>query len=141
MTIAWSALAGLLLGCCVLLSYGLPLLGLLALAVLLVARSWPPLPMAAGTAAGVVLAFAAYGFAWWEAYPVLNDRYWDGLAGDRPAAYWLWGDLAALLISRRAAPRRGLAALVAALAPGATGSSSCWWRPRRPRCWWRTCPG
>ena len=67
--LAWSVLAGLLLGGCVMLSYGLPLLGLLALAVLWSARSWRPLPVAAAAALAVVLVFAAVGFAWWEAYP------------------------------------------------------------------------
>jgi hypothetical protein len=97
--VAWSIVAGLLLGWCMLLSYGLPLLALLALAVLLAARSWLPLPVAVVSAGVVVLGFAALGFAWWEAYPVLNDRYWDGLAARRPAAYWLWGNLAALALS------------------------------------------
>ena len=110
--VGWSVVAGLLLGCCVMLSYGLVLLGPLALAVLAAARSWRPLPVAAGAARCVVLAFAAYGFAWWEAYPVVNDRYWDGLATDRPAAYWLWGDLAALLISAGPLLGAGLATLV-----------------------------
>jgi hypothetical protein len=81
------------------LSYGLPLLGILAVAVLVLARNWRPLPWAAGAALAVVLAFAAFGFAWWEAYPVLVDRYWDGIASRRPAAYWMWGDLAALAVS------------------------------------------
>ena len=97
--VAWSVVAGLLLGCCVLLSYGLPLLGFLALAVLVVARSWLPLPVAAGAAVVPVAVFAAAGFVWWEAYPVLHDRYWDGIAADRPAAYWMWGNLAALVVS------------------------------------------
>jgi len=96
---AWSALAGLLLGYCVLMSYGLPLLGVLAVAVLLVARSWRPLPVTALVASGVVLAFAAAGFRLWEAYPVLRDRYFDGIASVRPAGYWVWADLAALCLS------------------------------------------
>jgi hypothetical protein len=96
--VAWSVLAGLLLGYCVLLSYGLPLLGFLAVAVLLCARSWLPLPIAAATALAVVLGFAAAGFAWWQAYPVLVDRYHDGIAAERPFSYWVWGNLAALLI-------------------------------------------
>jgi hypothetical protein len=95
----WSLLAGVLLGYCVMLSYGLPLLAVLALAVLAAARSWFPLPFAAAAALGVVLAFAAAGFAWWEALSVLRERYWAGVASDRPTAYWLWGDLAALLFS------------------------------------------
>ena len=97
--VGWSVLAGLLLGSCVFLSYGLPLLGLLALAVLVLGRSWRPLPLAVAAALAVVAAFAVAGFAWWEAYPVLVDRYWDGVAAERPQAYWVWGNLGALLIS------------------------------------------
>lgn len=96
---AWAVLAGLLLGYCVMLSYGLPLLGVLALAVLLAARQWWPLPIAAAAALGVVLVFAAAGFAWWEAFPVLQQRYWDGVASRRPPQYWLWGNLAAFAVS------------------------------------------
>lgn len=81
---AWAVLAGLLLGYCVMLSYGLPLLGVLALAVLFAVRQWWPLPIAAAAALGVVLVFAAGGFAWWEAFPVLQQRYWDGVASRRP---------------------------------------------------------
>jgi hypothetical protein len=98
----------------VLLSYGLVLLGPLALAVLAAARSWRPLPIAALAALAVVLVFAAYGFAWWEAFPVVRERYWDGIAADRPAAYWLWGDLAALLVSAGPVLGAGLGALAAA---------------------------
>ncbi|MEQ4524448.1 hypothetical protein [Nocardioides kribbensis] len=111
--LAWSTLAGLLLGAMVMTSYGLPLLGLTALAVLALARSWLPLPVAAGAALVVVLGFAAGGFAWWEAYPVLHDRYWEGIAADRPASYWLWGNLAALVLS--AGPLLGSALAVAGL--------------------------
>lgn len=97
--VGWGVLAGLLLGWCVMSSYGLPLLGLPCLAVLWLARRWSPLPVAAAAALAVVLGFAALGFAWWDAYPVLVDRYWDGIAATRPAAYWTWGNLGALLVS------------------------------------------
>ena len=97
--VAWAVAAGLLLGWCVLCSYGLPLLGVLALAVLAVARSWWPLPVAAVAASALVGGFALAGFVWWDAYPVLVERYWAGIASDRPAAYWMWGNLAALLVS------------------------------------------
>lgn len=109
---AWGVGAGLLLGYCVMLSYGLPLLGVLALGVLFLGRSWRPLPWAAGAALTVVLAFAAFGFAWWEAYPVLADRYWDGIASRRPGTYWVWADLAALAVS--AGPIVGASVAVAA---------------------------
>jgi hypothetical protein len=94
-----SGLAGLVLGCCVFLSYGLPLLGVLALAVLLVARNPRPVVGAVVGVAVVVTAFALAGFRWWEAYPVLRERYYAGIASVRPAAYWVWGDLAALAFS------------------------------------------
>ncbi len=112
-TIGWSLVAGLLLGCCVMLSYGLPLLGLLALAVLAVARSWRPLPIAAVAAFGVVLGFAAAGFAWWEAFPQLRERYWRGLASERPGGYWTWANLAALGLCGGPALGAGLGRLVA----------------------------
>ena len=91
--------AGLLLGLCVYLSYGLLLLGILALTVLWVGRSWRPLPWAVGGALVVVAAFTAAGFSWWEAYPVLRERYYDGVASDRSYAYWVWADVAAWTFS------------------------------------------
>ncbi|GAA4120147.1 glycosyltransferase family 39 protein [Nocardioides fonticola] len=107
--LAWSVLAGLLFGAAVMMSYGLPLLGLLALAVLAAARSWKPLVPTALAALAVVVGFAVGGFAWWEAYPVLSRRYWDGIASIRPASYWMWGNLAALLISMGPVVAAGLA--------------------------------
>ena len=98
-SVPWALVAGLLLGYCVMLSYGLPLLSVLAVAVLVVARNWRPLPWAVLSALAVVLTFAALGFLWWEALPVLRERYYDGAANHRPAAYWLWGNLGALVFS------------------------------------------
>lgn len=97
--VGWSVLAGLVLGSCLLLSYGLALLGFLALGVLAAARSWRPMPIAAAAATVPILAMAAAGYALWEAFPVLRERYLDGLASDRPASYWWWGNLAALFLS------------------------------------------
>jgi hypothetical protein len=112
----WGLGAGALLGYCVMLSYGLPLLAVLAVAIAVLARRgwtvlWSVL-WAALAAVAVVLAFALAGFAWWEAYPVLVERYWAGIARRRPAAYWLWGNLAALAVS--AGPLVGSAVAVAA---------------------------
>ncbi|WP_375001842.1 hypothetical protein [Aeromicrobium sp. CTD01-1L150] len=87
--------AGLVLGYCVFLSYGLLLLGILAVAVLWVARSWRPLPWALGAALAVAGTFAVLGFAWWDAYPVLHERYLAGIASERPYWYWVWGSVAA----------------------------------------------
>jgi hypothetical protein len=108
---AWSVVAGLLLGYAVMLSYGLPLLAILALAILFLGRSWRPLLPAAVTAAGVVLTYAAFGFDYLAALHALHGRYWDGVARHRPAGYWMWGDLAALVCS--AGPLLGAAVAVA----------------------------
>ena len=110
-SVPWAIVAGLLLGYCVMLSYGLPLLGVLAVAVLVVARTWRPLPWAVLGALAVVLSFAALGFLWWEALPVLRERYWDGAANHRPGAYWVWGNLAALVFSAGPLVGAGLAML------------------------------
>jgi hypothetical protein len=109
--VAWAVLAGLLLGTSVLMSYGLPLIGLIALGVLAAARRWWPLPVAGASALVVVLTLVPFGFAWWDAYPVLAERYWRGLAKERPAAYWTWGNLGALLICGGPALGAGLARL------------------------------
>jgi hypothetical protein len=109
--LGWAALAGLLLGLGVLMSYGMPLMGVLAVAVLVAARSWRPLPVAAVAALVPVLGFAAMGFAWWDAYPVLKERYFDGIAADRPLSYWWWGNLAALVVSAGPLLGAGLASV------------------------------
>ena len=98
-----AALAGLLFGWCVMESYGLLLLGALAVAVLVAARGPAGQRLGTGAVAAaaasvVVLTFAALGFAWWEAYPVLHERYWAGLASSRPSWYWVFGNLAALVL-------------------------------------------
>ncbi len=97
--VLWSLVAGLLLGYVVMMSYGLPLMGVLAVVVLVLARSWWPLPIVGLTAVAVVLGFAAYGFYYWDALPALRIRYYEGVASQRPPAYWMWGDFAALVIS------------------------------------------
>jgi hypothetical protein len=89
-SVGWSVLAGLMLGYAVMLSYGLPLLGVLALAVLLTARSWFPLVFATVAALAVVVAFGLAGFSYTEALPAIHSRYFEGVGGRRPWAYWMW---------------------------------------------------
>ena len=105
------------------LSYGLPLLGVLAVAVLVAARSWRPMLWAIGGALVVVLVFAAFGFELWVAYPVLAQRYWAGDAHLRPGAYWTWANLAALSIG--AGPIVG-----SSVAAAITGASKLFTRDR-----------
>jgi methylthioxylose transferase len=109
----WGFVGGLLLGGCLLLSYGLPLLAPAVIAVLIAGRSWRPFPAVAVGAVVPVLAFALLGFRLWEAYPLLQDRYRAGIAAGRPASYWLWADLAALVICAGPALGAGIGSLLA----------------------------
>jgi methylthioxylose transferase len=120
-SLGWSVLAGLLLGYSVMLSYGLVLLGVLAVAVLVVGRSWFPLVPAGVAALLVVVVFAAFGFSYVEALPAIHDRYYEGVGGRRPWAYWMWGDLAALAFSAGPMAFAGVAQLATLRAwdPGA----------------------
>ena len=128
--VVWSVVAGLLLGSCVMLSYGLPLLGVLAVAVLVAGRSWVPLPIAGAAALLVVGLFAVNGFAWWEAFPVLQQRYWDGVASRRPPGYWLWGNLAAFGVSAGPAIGASIAAVGAGAVATLRSRGRLGWNPR-----------
>ncbi|MEP7090098.1 MAG: hypothetical protein ABI776_08305 [Nocardioidaceae bacterium] len=116
-SIGWSLLSGLLLGYTMMLSYGLPLLGLLAVAVLVVARSWFPLVIVGAVALAVVVVFAIFGFNYLDALPAIHTRYWDAIGGRRPFSYWVWADLGALAFGAGPLAFAG----VAQLAAGARG--------------------
>ena len=93
-------LAGVVLGLSLFFSYGLVLAGLLPVAVALVTRRVAPLLTGGLGAAGVVAAFAAAGFWWYAGYEQVTIRYYEpgeyGLL--RPYEYWVWGNLAALVL-------------------------------------------
>jgi hypothetical protein len=112
-SVAWAIAAGLLLGACAMLSYGLLLLGLPALTVVALGRWWPALPIAAVSALVVLVAFAGLGFSYLDALSALRERYYDGVGGRRPAGYWMWGDLAALAFSAGPLAGAGVAQLIA----------------------------
>lgn len=97
-SVAWSVAAGLLYGYCVMMSYGLPLLGVLAVAVLVAARSWFPLLPAALAALAVVVGFGLLGFSYLDALPQIHTRYYAGIGGRRPWAYWTWANFAAFAL-------------------------------------------
>lgn len=92
--------AGLLLGWGVFLNYGLVLIVLPGMAVL-AAADWRPVLRALGPAvlAALVVAvsFAVAGFSWFDGYTLVQQRYWQGIAKDRPFGYWSWANLACVV--------------------------------------------
>ncbi|MCT7658473.1 hypothetical protein [Mycobacterium deserti] len=93
--------AGLLLGWGIFLNYGLGLMALPAIAVLLAAVDWRAalracLP-AVLAALAVVAAFVVAGFWWFDGYTLVQERYWQGIALDRPFQYWSWANLASVV--------------------------------------------
>jgi hypothetical protein len=103
---AWRAIAaglaaGLLLGWGIFLNYGLGLMALLAVAVLLAAddvrsalRALVPAVVAALAVVGV---FALAGFWWFDGYNLVQVRYWQGIAANRPFQYWAWANFASVV--------------------------------------------
>lgn len=104
--------AGVLLGWCVFLSYGLVLLAIPALAVVGVVSGWRTVPWALGGALAVTAGFWAAGFAWWEAFPVLHERYYAGIAAERAYSYWVWADVGAWILTLGLATCAALPTLV-----------------------------
>jgi methylthioxylose transferase len=93
--------AGLLLGWAIFLNYGLVLMAIFAVAVLICARGRGHALSAAAvaiTAAVAVFAvFARAGFWWFDGYTLVQHRYWQGIASDRPFQYWSWANLASVV--------------------------------------------
>ncbi|RDI49330.1 hypothetical protein [Nocardia mexicana] len=120
----WPAVAvmsGLLFGFGLYLSYGLVLMAIPAAAVLLVRGFRPAVPALLGVAV-VVAAFTAGGFWWLEGYHLVVQRYYQGIATERPYSYWVWGNLAATvcavgLATAAALYRSGCALLPDRVAP------------------------
>ena len=90
--------AGLLLGWGIFLNYGVGLIAIPAVAVLIAAkdrgsavRACVPAVLATLTVVG---AFALAGFWWFDGYTLVQERYWQGIALNRPFQYWSWANLA-----------------------------------------------
>lgn len=93
--------AGLLLGWGMFLSYGLALMAIPAAAVVIAGidrrSALRALMLAATAAVAVVLVFTLAGFWWLHGYELVQQRYWQGIAADRPFQYWWWGNLASVV--------------------------------------------
>ncbi|WP_313896151.1 hypothetical protein [Streptomyces sp. YIM 98790] len=116
--VPWAAAlgSGLLFGWLLYLSYGMVLMAVPALAVLLLAGNWRPLPWVLAGMLAVAALFTAGGFWWFDGYFTLYERYYQGAARERPYAYFIWANVAVqtltLGLAGAAALRRAGAALV-----------------------------
>ncbi|MDT5181118.1 MAG: methylthioxylose transferase [Mycobacterium sp.] len=93
--------AGLLLGWGIFLNYGLGLIALPAVAILIAAenarsalRAFLPAVLAALAVVGL---FALVGFWWFDGYIAVQERYWQGIAANRPFQYWAWANFASVV--------------------------------------------
>jgi hypothetical protein len=100
--------AGALLGFGIYVNYGLVLMGLPAVAVLIAARTIRPLLPAVLGALAVAAVFTASGFWWFEGLDLVVERYYQGVAADRPFSYWGWANVAAAVCAVGLASAAGL---------------------------------
>ncbi len=91
---------GLLLGCTLFFSYGLVLLGLLAVAVVVVRGRLRPLLIGGLGVVAVFAVVAATGFNWFHGLSLASQRVHAGPGWqDRPGLYFVFADIAALAIA------------------------------------------
>lgn len=103
-----AVLAGVVLGYGIFLSYGLVLLGAVALAVVVYRRAWAVAGAAIGGALVVVAVFALAGFWWLDGYHLVVDRYYQGVGLTRPYGYWVWANLACVVLAAGPAVAAGI---------------------------------
>jgi hypothetical protein len=108
-----AAAAGVLLGWAVFLNYGLVLMALPAVAVLIAAvdrrAALRTLAAALLAALAVAAVFLMAGFWWFDGYLLVQQRYWQGTASDRPFSYWVWANLASVVCAVGLASVAGVA--------------------------------
>jgi methylthioxylose transferase len=90
-----------------------------AFAVILRRRSAKALIAGLLGAGAVAAAFTAAGFDWLTGYHLVQQRYYQGLAAHRPYLYWVWADLALLVVSAGPAAAAALPRTVQTAAVGA----------------------
>ncbi|WP_433729846.1 hypothetical protein ACQP0C_01540 [Nocardia sp. CA-129566] len=105
----WIAVAsGVLFGLGIYLSYGLVIMAVPAVAILIAGRTARPLLPALLGALLVAAAFTMAGFWWLDGYHLVVERYYQGIATERPYAYWVWANLAATVCAVGLATAAGL---------------------------------
>ncbi len=112
----WVAVAaGALFGLGVYLSYGLVIMAVPVIAVLVAGRTVRPVLPAVFGALLVVVVFTLAGFWWLDGYHLVVERYYQGIASERPYAYWVWANLAATVCAVGLATAAGLPGALAQL--------------------------
>ncbi|MGH2700710.1 MAG: hypothetical protein ACRDJ2_02930 [Actinomycetota bacterium] len=94
-----SFVGGLTMGAALMLSYGVVLLGVVAVAVVLIQRRVRPLVVGGAGVLAVLGAFAVAGFWWFEGLAASLERYELGVAGERPYEFFLIANLAAFCLA------------------------------------------
>ncbi len=105
---AAALVGGVLLGYTLYLSYGLVLGGLLPVAVVAVTRRWRAAVLAVAGALAVAAAFTLAGFWWFTGFADVQVIYALSAARDRPYSYFVWANLAALVLATGPAVAAGL---------------------------------
>ncbi|WP_433197594.1 hypothetical protein ACQP1G_01450 [Nocardia sp. CA-107356] len=105
---AIAVVSGVLFGLGSYLSYGLVIMAVPAAAVLSAGRTVRPLLLALLGALLVAAAFTMAGFWWLDGYHLVVERYYQGIASERPYAYWVWANLAATICAVGLATAAGL---------------------------------
>lgn len=104
---------GVLLGCALLLSYGLVLLGPLAIAVVAIRRRWRVLLVGAVGVLIVLGAAALAGFWWLDGLQATSGRVREGIASiSRPAWFFVVANLGAAAVALGPAGVAGIGALL-----------------------------
>lgn len=106
--VAIAAVGGLLLGYTLYLSYGLILMGLVIATVVAFSAHRRVWAAALAGAAVVAATFTLSGFNWWQGEHLVTQRYFQGIASSRPYNYFVWANLAALILSAGPAFAAGL---------------------------------
>ena len=114
---------GVVFGGGLLLSYGLALVGFVAVAVCISLRRWRVLVLAAGAGLIVVLAFRAMlGFWWLAGLTATRAEYARGVAAIRPYSYFVLANLVVFAVIVGPAAVRGLLRVHGGLVPTCCGA-------------------
>jgi hypothetical protein len=106
-----AAAGGLLGGCALLLTYGAAPLAVIVAAVAVARRRLRPVVIAAVATVAVLASAAASGFSWPHGLVATGDLYRNGVAGDRPYAFFVVSNLAAFGLAVGPAAAAGLTRL------------------------------